>query len=162
MNHHHSHTISLKPQPPAPPATVPQQVYQREPQRPPKKTTFGKKALWAVLVVVLAVSAFKYNTITSWFSPAPTPDPQRDKIEKEANDIVAEVGKLIDLPRGEVPTVATVSDPEKLRSQAFFANAKSGDKVLLYTKARKAYLYRPQEHRLIEVGPITTNPETTL
>ena len=74
--------------------------------------------------------------------------------EKEATDLVAEVGKLILLPAGEEPTIATVSDPEKLRDQPFFAQAKTGDKVLLYTNAKKAYLYDPVAHKILEVAPV--------
>jgi hypothetical protein len=81
------------------------------------------------------------------------------QVAAEVKDLVEKVGELIVLPEGEVPTVATVSDPEKLRSQAFFENARIGHKVLIYTKARKAYLYDPKIHKLIEVAPITTQIE---
>ncbi|MBP9669332.1 MAG: hypothetical protein KBE09_03515 [Candidatus Pacebacteria bacterium] len=74
----------------------------------------------------------------------------------QVDDLVAEVGRLIVLPENEVPTVATVTEPEKLKDQLFFANAKMGDKVLLYTEAKKAYLYDPVAKKLIEVAPITT------
>ena len=73
---------------------------------------------------------------------------------KEVLDLVAEVGKLIVLPEGEIPTAATVSDPEILKDQPFFKNAKVGDKVLIYTNAKKAYLYDPAAHKLIEVAPL--------
>lgn len=85
--------------------------------------------------------------------------PQDEQISEEITDIIERVGLLIDLPKGEVPTVATISDPEKLRDQPFFANAKVGDKVLLYTQARKAYLYDPERNKLIEVAPITAGTE---
>ena len=74
----------------------------------------------------------------------------------QVDDLVAEVGRLIVLPENEVPTVATVTEPEKLKDQLFFANAKAGHKVLLYTEAKKAYLYDPVAKKLIEVAPITT------
>lgn len=73
---------------------------------------------------------------------------------KEAEELVAVVGKLILLPKDELPTVATVSDPTKLAGQAFFAKAKVGDKVLLYPNARKAYLFDPEANRVLEVAPI--------
>lgn len=84
--------------------------------------------------------------------------PEASEVSTEAEDTVARVGKLIVLPEGEDPTVATVTDPEKLRDQSFFANAKKGDKVLIYTRAKKAYLYDPSLNKLIEVAPITTQP----
>ena len=79
---------------------------------------------------------------------------------EEVEELVAAVGKLIVLPKGEDPTVASVSDPDKLKDQPFFANAKIGDKVLIYTKARKAYLYDPKQNKLLEVAPLTVeNPQ---
>lgn len=68
--------------------------------------------------------------------------------------VVKQVSRHILLPSGEQPTVATVSDASKVRGQAFFANAASGDKVLIYAQAKKAYLYRPSIDRIIEVAPL--------
>ncbi len=67
---------------------------------------------------------------------------------------VAAVGKLIVLPAEETPTLATVSDPDKLKDQSFFANAQKGDKVLVYSVSRKAILYRSSLNKIIEVAPI--------
>src|SRR6266700_982129 len=52
--------------------------------------------------------------------------------------LISEVGKLIVLPTGEQPTVATVSDLNRLKGQSFFAHARNGEKVLIYTKAQEA------------------------
>ncbi len=75
--------------------------------------------------------------------------------QEEVEELVEEVGKLIELP-DEVPTVATVTDIESINKeeQAFFANAQNGDKVLIYTNAKKAILYRPSENIIIEVGNV--------
>ncbi len=80
-------------------------------------------------------------------------NPQRIA-EQEANAVVAEVAKLLVLPEGEIPTVATVADPEKLSGQVFFAKAKKGDKVLIYANARKAILYDPVAKKIVEVSPL--------
>lgn len=87
--------------------------------------------------------------------------------EKEAETIVAMVGKIILLPQGELPTVATINDPSKLVGQVFFAKAKIGDKVLLYQKAAKAYLYDTVANKILEVAPIdfgegSVAPKTTV
>jgi len=74
--------------------------------------------------------------------------------DSEIKELVEKVGKLIKLPDGEDPTIATVTDPEKLSGQAFFATAQTGDKVLIYAGAKKAILYRPSESKIIEVAPI--------
>lgn len=78
--------------------------------------------------------------------------------QNETVDLVEKVSKIILLPEGELPTIATVSNPEELRSQPFFEKAKVGDKVLLYQIAKKAYLYDPTANKIIEVSSIT--PET--
>jgi hypothetical protein len=58
--------------------------------------------------------------------------------KQETDQLVEQVSKLIDLPKDETPTVATILDKEKLKDQPFFANAQNGDKILIYTKAKKA------------------------
>jgi hypothetical protein len=70
-------------------------------------------------------------------------------------DLVTKVGKLIVLPSNETPTVATVVDPSVLKSQPFFANAKKGDAVLIYTSAKTAILYDPAVNKIVNVAPIT-------
>lgn len=74
--------------------------------------------------------------------------------QKKIETVVAKVGKLIDLPTGETPTLATVTDAESLKGQLFFENAQIGDEVLLYSNARKAYLYRPSQNILVEVASL--------
>lgn len=75
--------------------------------------------------------------------------------QEEVQKLMSEVSKLILLPVDETPTVATVTDPAALKDQQFFAHAEIGDKVLLFTNARKAILYRPETHKIIEVAPIS-------
>jgi hypothetical protein len=75
--------------------------------------------------------------------------------------LMARVGKHILLPTSETPTVMTVTDKEKLSGQLFFANAKNGDKVLVYEKAKKAFLYDPDADKIIEVGPIVLTASTS-
>lgn len=82
------------------------------------------------------------------------------EVQAETDALIAEVGKLIALPSDEKPTVATVTDASKVKDQPFFANAKNGDKVLIYTTANKAILYRPSENRIIEVGAVNINQTT--
>jgi hypothetical protein len=36
--------------------------------------------------------------------------------------------------------------------------AKEGDKLLLYYKSLKAYLYRPSTNKVVDIGPITVDP----
>lgn len=86
---------------------------------------------------------------------------QKTDAADEAKQLSTEVGKLIELPSDEVPTIATVVDVEKVKSQPFFANAQNGDKVLLYAKTSKAILYRPSAKKIIEVAPINLGNSQT-
>ena len=77
----------------------------------------------------------------------------------EQKTLIEKIGKLIELPKDEEPTIATVSDVNKLKSQAFFAKAQNGYKVLIYSKSKKAILYDPKANKIIEVGPINVGDE---
>lgn len=82
------------------------------------------------------------------------PEAIQKAAQEETKRWVEEVGKVAVLPSDETPTIATVSDINKLKDQPFFKNAENGDKVLLYTKAKKAYLYDPNLHKIVDIGPI--------
>jgi len=82
---------------------------------------------------------------------------------REANRSESEPRTAIILLPDEVPTVATVQNPEKLKDQPFFAQAKAGDKVLVYSIAKKVYLYDPVNNIIVNVAPLsieTTAPAT--
>ena len=89
--------------------------------------------------------------------------------KQEAQDLLGKVAKIYLIPTGEDPTIATVSDPLALKNQAFFADSQKGDKVLIFTKAGRAVLYRPSIDKIIETAPINidatkqnaTPPQTT-
>lgn len=70
------------------------------------------------------------------------------------NEVVKKVKRHILLPSDEQPTLASVSDINKVKDQPFFQNAQNDDKVLVYTNARKAILYRPSKDIIIEVAPL--------
>ena len=110
----------------------------------------SKKPLILLVLVVIALGAAlyffnEYSTLTQ--------DPNAAN-QKKIEAVVAKAEKLIDLPQDELPTLATVSDTEALADQPFFVNAKEGDQVLLYTNARKAYLYSPSRNIIVEVASL--------
>lgn len=99
-----------------------------------------------VLVIAVGTAVFFYSqyrkSVTS-----------NSKSTAEIESTAAAVAKLMELP-AENPTLATVSDVEKLKDQDFFRRAQNGDKVLIFKGAKKAILYRPFANKIIEVGPI--------
>lgn len=73
---------------------------------------------------------------------------------KEKNDLLEHLNKIAELPQNEEPTIATVTDAFRLRGQKFFAQAENGDKVIIYTKAQRAILYRPATGKIVENAPV--------
>lgn len=119
-----------------------------------KSSLFTMKFLIIGLVLLLLVTSSGSAYFYKKYSTTKKQDPQQELI-----DTIADVSKLMVLPTNETPTLATVSDPEKLKDQAFFAQAKVGDKVLIYTQARKAILYSPSKNMIIEVSPLNINSQ---
>ena len=73
----------------------------------------------------------------------------------DASAIIADVKNHMVLPN-ETPIVTTVTNADAVRSQPFYANAKNGDRVLVFKT--RAILYRPSIDRVIEVGYIIPPP----
>ena len=117
----------------------------------------NKQLLLFGLIFVVLIGVFVYwNKYRSDYNKA------KQIIGTDSNEqnaqLVEKVGKLIDLPQGETPTFATVTDTEKLKNQPFFQRAKNGDKVLIYSQSQKAILYRPSINKIIEVTFVNTKP----
>lgn len=104
-----------------------------------------------VVLLLLVVGLFTTALHTKDQKVALTPEAIA---EAEMKSIVTELSAMIVLPQEEIPTVATVSDAEVLKSQPFFTNSERGDKVLIYAAARKAILWRPSTHKIIEVSEL--------
>jgi hypothetical protein len=112
---------------------------------------FAFPVLFLLFIAAGGTAGYYYNQVAKLEQ-----NPQ-EAAGQEAATLVALVGKLIILPEGETPTVATVSDPEKLKDQPFFAQAKVGDKVLLYPNAKKAFLYDPVNNKILEAAPLNVD-----
>lgn len=121
-----------------------------------KKIFIVSAAVFAVVIVFALVFFVKYLGARSEISNLR--DNPNARAEQEVKDLVARVGALMVLPADETPTVATVQDPELLKRQTFFQNAKKGDKVLIYAKAGKAILFDPAAGKIVEVAPLTFGP----
>ena len=116
-----------------------------------KAREYARQNVLMILAVVAVVALGLTFYFYSEYSALKNPD---KSTQEETAKLIAQVGKLMVLPEGETPTAATVSDPEKLQSNPFFAKAKKGDRVLIYAKAKKAILYNPESNKIIEVAPI--------
>lgn len=121
-----------------------------------KKKIYG--IAFGLLLIALIPTIYFYNQFQNTQRLLQNPS---IAAQEELNSLVVRVGRLIELPKNETPTVATVSDVSRLKGQQFFANAVNGDKVLIYEKAKKAILYRPSINKIIEVGPVNIGQTAT-
>lgn len=108
----------------------------------------------SIVIVALSVTAGifykKYSDLKR--------DPQI-AANQETQQLIKSVGVHIELPKDETPTIATVQDKNKLKDQPFFASVENDDKILIYTKGRKAIIYRPGADKVINVGPIAISSQ---
>lgn len=109
-----------------------------------------------MILIVLAIwGVFGATSILiAKYGSKPKAPIQKTDVKMETKLLLEKIGMLYDLPTGETPTIATVSDKSKLQKQAFFAKAENGDKVLIYTDAKKAILYRPSLNKIMEVASL--------
>ncbi len=105
--------------------------------------------LATLLVLALAgLGYFYYHYVAGADAPVKT----EDELITEA------VGSRILIP-DEKPSIATVTDKTKLADQPFFKKAENGDKILIFTNAGKAVLYRPKIKKVIDTTVISLTPE---
>lgn len=117
----------------------------------PEMNDFSNKAkvfLAMVFLVALAATLVFYNQ-------ARTIEQNPGKVNQEKiNFLVGQASKIILLPQGETPTVATIANMAPLANNPFFAKAKVGDQVLFYPFARRAFIYRPGSNIIVEVASL--------
>ena len=111
-----------------------------------------------LLVVLIGFLVYKY--IHSQNEVKRLSNPQ-ESAREETRQLTFKVGRLVEIPNNETPTIATVSDASKLKDQPFYAKAQNGDKVLIFNQARRAYLYRPSTDKVIELAPINIGNNTS-
>lgn len=131
----------------------------------------SKPGKWKNLVGVILVLAMGAGAVWAWQhfglnakanGTTETPVNQETSGELTTEQLLAKVGRLIVLPNGETPTIASVVDADKLKAeQAFYRDVQNGDFVLIYPQAQKAFIYRPSTDVLVNVGPVYMNNGAT-
>ena len=134
---------------------IPEEISEVEIKKGILKKLGPKKLSLIVLVIIAIIGLFgsyyfykKYTTLKA--------NPNIE-VAKETERLILVLGKLIELPKEETPTIVTVSDKDKLKDQAFFTEAENGDILFVYTTAMKAILYRPSSNKIINLAPININ-----
>lgn len=118
------------------------------------KLTWRQVLVRLVIIALVALSGFMvYKYVHSQNDVKRLSNPQ-ESAREEVRQLTAKVGRLVEIPPNETPTIATVDDVAKLKDQAFYAKAQNGDKVLIFNQAKRAFLYRPSTDKVIELAPI--------
>ncbi len=107
------------------------------------------------LVLILAIAGYVYTYRQSYISS--------DTIsQSEIKNLTEKVGMLAFLPADETPTIAKISNKELLKDQPFFADAKTGDVVLIFSNAKKAILYDPVANKIVNMSTVNVGNEKIL
>lgn len=117
-----------------------------------KKPIYLLLALLILSLAVLGVVYSQYQKTQNELAKVKK-DPQAIRAE-ETKKIVEQVSRVMVLPSNETPTIATITDISKIKNQPFFAKAENGDKLLIYTNARRAILFRPSTNKVIDIAPV--------
>ncbi|HVX24458.1 MAG TPA: hypothetical protein VG992_03915 [Candidatus Saccharimonadales bacterium] len=119
----------------------------------------GLRLAWVLIIILVVISLFlfqQYREARQKLAAAHNPN----AVNAQVKNVITAVRKLVVLPSNQTPTVATVQNVSKLRGQSFFANAKNGDKVLVYSAEKEAILYRPSTNQIVTIAPISVNGST--
>jgi hypothetical protein len=84
---------------------------------------------------------------------------QEDKLKQENDKLIADVSKLMDLPKDE-PTIFKVNDPEKTEEgnpgiSELFSDLQKDDYLLVYKNDRLGIQYRPSQNKIIKTATLT-------
>lgn len=112
--------------------------------------------LLALVLVALAAGSFvlygKYQATQQQVEKLSTVQGQQELNQTQVNQLLGEMRAIILLPKDEDPVVATISDMNLLKDKDFYKDAQNGDRVVVFANAKKAYIYRPSNKMIINVG----------
>ena len=116
-----------------------------------------KNVILVLVIVILLAGGYFYwsSRRSSTDQPATTGEKSTAADQKEIEALVAKVGRLMILPKDEIPQVAEINNATlAAKEQPFYVDAKNGDKLLVYLSLRKAIIYSPSRNLIVNVGPI--------
>lgn len=145
--------------PPPPRPAVKEEVVDDEPKKRVRKAASGRRfpvkrglqLLGSIILLALIIWLIHgYISTRNQLEQQKTSDASQTPTQQ----LVSKVSKKVELP-AETPVIYTVNDAQKLKNQAFFADAKNGDKVLYFPGTKVAALYRPSTDKVIRYQPVS-------
>lgn len=112
-------------------------------------------ALLIIVIIGFAWSFYSYSQAKQKLAVLTDPKQANELNAKQTEELLAKVSKLVVLPNEKNPVVATINDVETLAAtQDFYKDASNGQKLIIFTLARRAVIYDEAANKLINVGPI--------
>lgn len=136
-----------------------------------KKSKFGSILNILLLIGIIAVGYMFYTTEQKRMKAEEELQNTTNQLEElrqsaqntgqqVANEVLTKLRNHIDIPAEPQPTVATISDIDRLReTNQFYSKAKNGDHLII-TETR-AILYDAERDIVIDVVPVRINPAAT-
>jgi hypothetical protein len=124
----------------------------KKPPTPSKKSLLISGIfMFGILLGAGAIFGYQYYLNR----PAPVVEDKPEVVPQEVLGLIEKVEtKVPDIPKNEFPSVATVKDLATLSDQEFFQGAQVGDKILIYSVSKRAFLYRPSTDTLVRNAPV--------
>lgn len=130
-------------------------------EKPPeRKKNNRRKIIWTIVLWILFVGLILASAFFYWQYREVKKDPGAAS-QAETKALITRVSKIMELPQDVDPTIATISNKDKLEDQDFFNHAENGDKILIYAGSKMAILYRPSTNKIIKVAPLVLDQEET-
>ena len=134
-----------------------------------KRRKNSGKLLTIALIVFIALLAIGvgflgYNYINMQKEIKNLKDPKAAEAlaKQEVQRVVEKVGAHMILPKGEEPTLASITDIDALKKeQPFYEGAENGDQILVYKNAKIGIVYSPTKDKIVKVGPVVFQEDTS-
>ncbi len=121
----------------------------KKPDQPTKsgrlKSFGGSISRYKFVLIGILIFAVLVTVFVLW---------RNDQATMTNDEIVIRVSRELQIQGDGNPVILTVDDESKV-NQPFLEGAKNGDKVLLYYKAKKSVLFRPDEDKIVRSGTFT-------
>ncbi len=127
-----------------------------EPIKRKGKKKFTSFVIFILFIAVLVLGYGYYQKKTE-LKLIKDPKAQSELAKKEAMEITEKLKEIVILPStDEIPEILTINDAElAVKEQANLEGVVNGDKILLYSKAGKAYIYSPSRNILVNILPVS-------
>lgn len=150
-------------------AAIPTQAMSDEPPRLEFNSGEKVKLAGKILLVLLLAAAiiftfaiFRYWAVAKNIDKIGENIKQNEQNTSNSKVLIGKVGRLILLPKNEVPSIATINNVALLQKQSsFYKNARNGDILLIYFQEKKAFIYDGVEDVIVNVGPVVMEKQLT-